>query len=74
MKFFETSKYFYLKKSTYVTLRWIGIIGQLISINLVYFLLDLSFDFLTANLIIFVGILSNFYFIFIWGRMHPCGA
>ena len=61
MKFFETSKYFSLKKSTYVTLRWIGIIGQLISINLVYFLLDLKFDFLTANLIIFVGILSNFY-------------
>src|SRR6056300_1006238 len=32
MKFFETSKYFSLKKSTYVTLRWIGILGQLISI------------------------------------------
>ena len=37
MKFFETSKYFSLKKSTYITLRWIGIIGQLISINLVIF-------------------------------------
>ena len=37
MKFFETSKYFSLKKSTYITLRWIGIIGQLISIHLVIF-------------------------------------
>ena len=61
MKFFETSKYFSLKKSTYTTLRWIGILGQLISINLVYFLFDLRFDFLNANLIILVGILSNFY-------------
>ncbi|NCX65681.1 MAG: sensor histidine kinase, partial [Proteobacteria bacterium] len=64
MKFFETSKYFSLKKSTYTTLRWIGILGQLISINLVYFLFDLRFDFLTANLIILVGILSNFYLVF----------
>ena len=70
MKFFETSKYFSLKKSTYVTLRWIGIIGQLISINLVYFLFDLRFDFLTANLIILVGILSNFYLIFIYKKVQ----
>ena len=70
MKFFETSKYFSLKKSTYVTLRWIAILGQLISIHLVYFLLDLKFDFLTANLIIFVGILSNFYLIFIYKKVQ----
>ena len=70
MKFFETSKYFSLKKLTYVNLRWIGIIGQLISINLVYFLLDLRFDFLTANLIIFVGIISNFYLIFIYKKVQ----
>ena len=29
MKFFETSKYYTLKKSTYIFLRWIGIFGQL---------------------------------------------
>ena len=33
MKFFETSKQYSLKKSIYINLRWIGIIGQLISIN-----------------------------------------
>ena len=70
MKFFETSKYFSLKKSTYATLRWIGILGQLISINLVYFLFDLRFDFLTANLIILVGILSNFYLVFIYKKVQ----
>ena len=42
MKFFETSKYYTLKKSTYISLRWIGIIGQLISINIVYFFLILN--------------------------------
>ena len=45
MKFFETSKYYTLKKSTYITLRWIGIIGQLISINIVYFYFNFDFDF-----------------------------
>ena len=55
MKFFETSKYFSLKKSTYINLRWIAIIGQLITINLVYFILILNLI-LLANLIIFVGI------------------
>ena len=37
MKFFETSKYYSFKKSTYIILRWIGIIGQLIAVNIVYF-------------------------------------
>ena len=68
MKFFETSKYYSLKKSTYILLRWIGIIGQLISINLVYFYLNFEFDFLYCMIIIFVGILSNFYLIFIYNK------
>ena len=68
MKFFETSKYYSFKKSTYISLRWIGIIGQLISINFVYFFLDFRFDFLTSNIIIFFGILSNLYLIFIYKK------
>jgi len=65
MKFFETSKYFSLKKSTYINLRWISIIGQLITINLVYFIFNFKFNFVLANLIIFFGILSNLYLIYI---------
>ena len=65
MKFFETSKYFSLKKSTYINLRWIAIIGQLITINLVYFVFSFKFDFILANFIIFLGGLSNYYLIFI---------
>ena len=68
MKFFETSKYYSFKKSTYISLRWIGIIGQLISVNSVYFFLNFRFDFLTSNIVIFLGILSNLYLIFIYTK------
>ena len=68
MKFFETSKYYSLKKSTYISLRWIGIIGQLISINIVYFYFNFDFDFIYANLIVFVGIISNFYLIYAYKK------
>ena len=68
MKFFETSKYHFFKKSTYISLRWIGIIGQLISVNFVYFFLNFKFDFVTANLVIFIGILSNLFLIYIYKK------
>ena len=68
MKFFETSKYHTFKKSTYITLRWIGIIGQLAVVNFVYFFLNFKFDFISSNLVIFLGILSNFYLIFIYKK------
>ncbi len=68
MKFFETSKHHSFKKSTYITLRWIGIIGQLIAVNFVYFILNFKFDFITSNLVIFIGIISNFYLIFIYQK------
>ena len=68
MKFFETSKYHSFKKSTYITLRWIGIFGQLIAVNFVYLFLNSSFDFITSNLVIFLGILSNLYLIFIYKK------
>ncbi len=68
MKFFETSKYHFFKKSTYISLRWIGIVGQLISVNFVYFFLNFKFDFIFSNFVIFLGILSNLYLIFIYTK------
>ena len=68
MKFFETSKYHSFKKSTYITLRWIGILGQLIAVNFVHFILNFEFDFITSNVIIFLGILSNLYLTFIYKK------
>ncbi|MDC1139525.1 ActS/PrrB/RegB family redox-sensitive histidine kinase [Candidatus Pelagibacter sp.] len=65
MKFFETSKYFSLKKSTYINLRWIAIIGQFITINVIYFIFDFDFDLILENIIILIGLLSNLYLIYI---------
>jgi two-component system, sensor histidine kinase RegB len=65
MKFFETSKYFSLKKSTYINLRFIAIIGQLITINLIYFIFNFKFDLTLGNLIILSGLISNYYLIYI---------
>ena len=68
MKFFETSKYYTLKKSTYISLRWIGIIGQLISINLVYFYFNFKFDVFYSNITVVFGVISNLYLIFIYKK------
>ena len=68
MKFFETSKYHSFKKSTYINLRWIGIIGQFIAVNFVYFILNFKFDFILSNIVIILGILSNLYLIFIHNK------
>ena len=65
MKFFETSKYFSLKKSTYINLRWIAIIGQLITINLIFFIFGFESDLILENLIILIGTLTNIYLIYI---------
>ena len=54
-----------LNKITYVNLRWIGVIGQFITINAVAFLFKFEFNFLLANIIVLVGAISNiflFYF------------
>ena len=68
MEFFETSKHHSFKKSTYISLRWIGIIGQLIAVYSVYFILDFNFNLLSSNVIIFLGALSNIYLIFIYKK------
>ena len=68
MKFFQTSEYHSFKKSTYLNLRWIGILGQLTAVNFVYFILNFRFDFITSNAVIFLGILSNLYLIFVYKK------
>jgi two-component system sensor histidine kinase RegB len=68
MKFFEASKQYSFKKSIYVNLRWIGILGQLISVYFVYLILEFNFNFFLSNLIILLGILSNLYLVFIYKK------
>ena len=50
-----------LDKKTLVFLRWIAIFGQLFSVNLVYFFLDLNFPILLCHIVILVGFLTNIY-------------
>ena len=61
MKFFQTSKQYSLNKFTYVNLRWIAYSGQLITILLVQFFFKFNFNYLFCILIVFFGILTNFF-------------
>ncbi len=70
MKLFQASKNYSFKKSTYINLRWIGIVGQLVSIYLVHFYFKLGFDFILCNIVIFIGVLSNFYLIYIYKKIQ----
>ena len=54
-----SSESYTLNKNTYVNLRWIGIIGQFITINTVSFVLNFEFNYILANIVVFFGALSN---------------
>ena len=68
MKFFKTSKAYYLNKSTYINLRWIAIIGQFITINSVKFIFNFEYNYFLANFIVFLGALSNLFLIYFYNK------
>ncbi len=55
----DSSETYTLNKNTYINLRWIGIIGQFITINAVSFILKFEFNYILANAVVFFGALSN---------------
>jgi two-component system sensor histidine kinase RegB len=59
-----------LNKSTYVNLRWIGIIGQFVTINSVKFIFNFEFNYIAANLIIFIGIVSNIFLLYYYNKIQ----
>ena len=64
MKFSEvfTSKdSIQLDKKTLVVLRWIALVGQYLTISIVYFIFKFKLPFFYCSLVIFVGVLTNFY-------------
>ena len=61
LEIFKSENNIQLDKKTLVILRWIAIVGQLITINIVYFILNFDFLFIYCYLIIFFGILTNFF-------------
>ena len=50
-----------LDKNTLTILRYIAIFGQFFAVNLVYFYLDLTFPIELSYVVIFIGLLTNFY-------------
>jgi len=64
MKLFEifaSSDNIQLDKKILVTLRWIAIVGQLITVNVVYFILNFDFPFIYCCLIIAFGVFTNLF-------------
>ena len=70
MEFKQASEIYSLNKSTYVNLRWIGILGQLITINSVKFIFNFDFEFISANIIIFIGVISNIFLIYNYKKIQ----
>ena len=64
MELSQISQTYCLNKSTYINLRWIGFIGQFITINSVKFIFGFEFNYIIANLIILVGAISNIFLIY----------
>ena len=61
LEIFKSSNDIQLDKKTLVVLRWIAIIGQFITINFVYFILELNFPYIYCFSIIFFGSLTNIF-------------
>ena len=58
---FRTKENLNLDKSTLTILRYIAIFGQFLAINIVFFYLDLKFPIKESYIIIFIGLLTNFF-------------
>ena len=58
---FKSEENLQLEKKTLVFLRWIAIIGQLITIYTVYFIFNFKLPILYCSLIIFFGAITNIY-------------
>ena len=64
MEFLNNSKNYSLNRKTYLNLRWIGIIGQFITINSVAFIFKFEFNFILANIVVLFGTLSNIFLLY----------
>ena len=61
MELLNNSENYSLNRKTYINLRWIGIIGQFITINSVAFFFKFEFNFILANIVVLIGALSNIF-------------
>ena len=68
MENLNNSKNYSLNRKTYINLRWIGIIGQFITINSVAFIFKFEFNFVLANIVVLIGALSNIFLIYFFKK------
>ena len=71
MKFldlFQSTDNIQLDKKTLVILRWIAIVGQYVTINIVNFIFKFELPFVYCSLVIFIGVVTNFYLQFIFKK------
>ena len=60
-EFFTSKDSIHLDKKTLVILRWIALVGQYVTISIVFFIFKFELHFFYCSLIIFVGVLTNLY-------------
>ncbi len=59
MKFRKNSELYTLNRSTYVNLRWIAFLGQIVSILVVQFIFEFKFNYIPCLGIIILGAITN---------------
>ena len=55
----SVSKIYTLNKTTYINLRWIAILGQFLTVNVVKYVFNFEFNILIVNVVIILGVISN---------------
>ena len=60
-EFFTSKDNIQLDKKTLVILRWIAIVGQYITICIVYLAFGFELPFFYCSVIILIGVITNFY-------------
>ena len=64
----SVSKIYTLNKTTYIHLRWIAILGQFFTVNIVKYVFDFEFDILIVNIVIVLGVISNIILIYFYDK------
>ena len=67
-EFFLSKDNVQLDRKTLVILRWIALVGQYLTINIVNFVFKFELPFFYCSLVIFIGVITNFYLQFVFKK------
>ena len=65
----SVSKIYTLNKTTYINLRWIAILGQFLTVNVVKYVFNFEFDILIVNIVIVLGVVSNLILVYFYQKI-----